>query len=393
MSETTPSSDFDQLTSRVDHDDVGGAFEWLVEHFRQEKKYTDLFEARKMLARHRLGLPLLYSDAADSVDESQQLQLETELLDACREVGTGLVETGDLQTAWMYLQPLADREYLRKLFEAVPVDEENIDALIEICLGQGVAPEHGYRLVMEHHGTCNSITLFDTQISAMAPEVRSRLAEMLVDHVYGELTENVRRHIAQHETSAPETARLPELIEGRPWLFEGGGHHLDVTHLASAVRIGRHARSERSLRRALELCQYGLQLSEDFQFPGHPPFEDTFRDHLRYYQVLLGIDVEQGLEHFRQKAAAVDMYQSGTAPMETLIYLLAQADRRDEAIRLSIEHLSDQTYLQGIAPRVFEIATEPSQNRLLKEHYRQKGDVLGYAVSCLRERNPDLFKT
>ena len=393
MSETTSPPDFEHIMSQVDRDDVGGALEWLVEHFRQEKKYTDLFEARKMLARQRLGLPLLYSDSPDSLDEARQLQLETELLDACREVGTGLVEEGDLQTAWMYLQPLGDREYLKKLFECVPVDDENIDALIEICLGQGVAPEHGYQLVLEHHGTCNSITLFDTQISAMAPDVRGRLAEMLVDHVYIELSGNVRRHIEQQETSAPETNALRELIDGRPWLFEGGGHHLDVTHLASAVRIGRHAKSERSLRQALDLCQYGLRLSEDFQFPGHSPFEDTYRDHQQYYQVLLGIEVEQGLEHFRQKAASVDMYQSGTAPMETLVYLLTRTNRRDEAIRLSIEHLSDQTCLQGIAPRVFDIATEPSQNRLLKEHYREKGDVLGYAVSSLRERNPDLFQT
>ena len=116
-----------------------------------------------MRVRRQLGLSVLYQETPDELDGDQQRQLEDGLLAACREVGTLLVKSGELQQGWMYLQPVGDRTLNEKLIRSIPITDDNIDALIETSVSQGAAPEYGYELLLKHYGTCNGITTFDTQ--------------------------------------------------------------------------------------------------------------------------------------------------------------------------------------------------------------------------------------
>ena len=375
---------FEQVTQMVTDDGPSKTIDYLINRFRQEEKYFELFEMLKIQIRHDLELPLMLDEQQPALDDEKNQLMEDRLLKACREVGSALVRKGRLQDGWMYLQPIGDRAYLRQLFEAVQVDDENADVLIDICLGQGIAPEIGYQLVLSNHGTCNAITVFDSQCAALPHPDRSRLAEMLVKHIYDELSENVLRHISENEQEPPSEGGLAEWIASRDWLFSSGGHHMDVTHLASAVRIGRFSTETTILEKCHELCQYGSQLADDFQFESSPPFENTYQDHRIFYETLLGINVDKGLQHFQNKAFAEPIEQVGTGPVEFYVDLLVRINKRHDALTIAINHLADAEPLMGIAPRVFEIAQSNQDYQLLMEHFKTRDDLMGYSLCALQ---------
>ena len=386
---TSDSDPFDQITSIASDQGPSTAISFLADRFRDEHRYPELFEILKIKIRQELGLPILFSDQTSDLSKEKNRLLEEGLLEACREVGSALVQRGQLHDGWMYLQPIGDQPYLKKLFESVEANEDNTDILIDICLGQGVAPEVGYGLILSAHGTCNSITVFDTQCVALPNESRSRLAAMLINHIYSELSENVLRHIEENENAIPTSGGLGQWLDSRDWMFSAGGHHMDVTHLASAVRIGRFCTDSQAIQRCHELCQYGAKLSEDFQFESQVPFENTYLDHGIYFETLLGNNLEAGLEHFRVKAFSEPLETVGTAPLETYVDLLTRVGKNQDAIRVSIKHLSNNEQLMGIAPRVFDIAKSAEDHQVLMKHFRDQDDLLGFSICTLHACSND----
>ena len=164
---------------------------------------------------------------------------------------------------------------------------------------------------------------------------------------------------------------------------------MDVTHLASAVRIGRFSANPESFQRCHELCQYGAKLADDFQFESPPPFENTYLDHRIFFEVLLGINIEDGVQHFRNKAFSEPIETAGTGPVESYVDLLVRAGKNREALKVAIEHLADAEPLLGIAPRVFEMAQSAQDYQLLMEHFLAKGDLMGYAICALQSQSSD----
>src|ERR687883_174915 len=101
-------SEFDEL-QQASTRGVAAVLERLVEQLRAQKQYHELFEALKMQVRHRLGLPLTYSETPDSLDDDRRNQLEEGLIGACREAGTLLLKAGKIREGWMYLRPVGDK--------------------------------------------------------------------------------------------------------------------------------------------------------------------------------------------------------------------------------------------------------------------------------------------
>lgn len=377
---------YKRLESLTNESGIKSALEFLANHFREGKQPHQLFEVLKMQSRHELGLPLLYGHAAEQLDEDQQKKLEDGLLAACREVGIALIENGNLQQGWMYLQPVGDRDLVSRLFTDIEVTEENSEELIEVTLTQGAAPEIGYGLLMDRFGTCNAITTFDSQLVQLDKPIRKRLAAQLAGHLYSELVENVANHIEEKEGKRPEEKSLAGLQATRQWLTEGGGHHVDTTHLASVMRIGQIVEDPETLGMLLEMAQYGAGLASDFQYEGYPPFKNTYESHQLFYQALLGENIDQAVRYFDDQAKNVDQDQHGTAAIETLIDLLARVGRNEQAIDVSTEMLLGQGETLGIAPGVFEIARTQSEFQQLMDYYRKKDDLLGYAIGMLRSK-------
>ncbi len=375
---------FDQLTRIAKESGVEKTLDFMEHRFRTEQEYYKLFEVLKMRCRYRLGLPLIYSRQPDALSPQQQTQLEDALISACREVGTLLIKDGRIQEGWMYLQPVGDRELSEKLLSAVEVNEDNVDTLIEIAVSQGAAPALGYELLLKHYGTCNAITTFDTQAMRFDRSVQQAMAQRLLRHLYDELRDNLRHAIQAENKSVAEAASLAEMLHEHPWLTAGGGHHIDTTHLASAMRIARSVDHPDDLQKALELADYGSQLHQDFQYPSPPPFEDTYLDHRLFYRGLLGQGVDETLAHFRDKCESTDTEQYGPVAIETLVDFLVRCGRNTEAIEVLTGQLLGKFESMGIAPQVFDIARSDEQLQIVSDFYRDQDDLLGFAIGVLK---------
>lgn len=350
----------------------------------------ELFEAIKMRVRHQLGLPLISHENEPSRPEEVERQLELGLLDACREAGTMLIQDGRIAEGWMYLRPTGDSELARRLISETEITENNYDEMIQVLLHEGIDVARGYKAVLDHQGTCNSITLYEQSLSGRSKRDRRAAAGCLLEHLYGELSANVRGDIARREAPAEDDETLGGMLEKRRWICADGGYHLDTTHLASTVRIAAILGDPSQLRKAQELTQYGRRLHHQFQYPGEEPFVDFYPAYSTYFSILLGENVEAGLKVFQRKARATDAAQHGTAALETYVDLLDRIGRHQEAIEAAIELVPDEVPSQRIVPMLLEIAGRDEQEgggyNAILQYCQKHSDLLGY-VAVLHAAN------
>lgn len=383
---------FSAISSR--HDQPSEMISAMIDHFRQTRQPAELFEALKMSVRHRVGLPLIAAEHEESRPEDIERQLESGLINACREAGTMLLEDGKVREGWMYLRPTGDLPLARRLLADIAIDDDNYDDMVQILVHEGVDVGRGFQAVLDHQGTCNSITLYEQTLVQRSKSDRRAAASRLLDHFYGELTELVRGEIARREAPAGDEETLAEMLEKRAWILGEGGYHLDTTHLAATVRIASVLDRPEQWRKAWELTQYGRRLNRQFQYPGEEPFVDFYPAYAAFYATLLGEQVDAGLRLFERRARAVDPVQHGTAAIETYVDLLDRLGRAREAVEAAIELIPDDVPPQRIVPLLLEIASrEPAENATAEDSAygpildfsRRREDVLGY-VAALHAR-------
>jgi hypothetical protein len=381
---TTETDIFDLLDQK--RDDSSEMLDRMVEHFRRSRQPMELFEALKMRTRCRLALPLVTSEDEPVRPEDVERQLEVGLLDACREAGTMLIEEGRVAEGWMYLRPTGDTELARQLIGRVDISEDNYDEMIQVLLHEGIDVGRGFQAVIDHQGTCNSITLYEQSLATRGKPDRKAAASRLLDHLYDELISLVRADVASRESPAGEDETLSEMIEKRRWILEDGGYHLDTTHLSSTVRIAALLDDPVQLKKAWELTQYGRRLHHQFQYPGEEPFVDFYPAHAAYFSILLGDHVEAGLKMFERKASSVDAAAQGTAAIETYVDLLDRVGRPTEAVEAAIELVPDELPPQRIVPLLLEIAGRAKAKgdlaafEAILNYCKKHNDVLGYAA-------------
>jgi len=332
-------------------------------------------------------LPISTNDAGDNVE-----QLEKCLLEACKEVGTLLFRAGRPDEGWAYLQPVGDQALAKRLLMEIPVTHENQDLIIDLGLGQGIAPAYAFEIMLKAFGTCDAITAIDMRANqgGLAPSDLRSIAEILLESFYDDLLTNVRKDVAerngQGETTT-ETATLGELLDHNAWLVSESGLHVDTSHLNSVVRIARNVGDEKHFRMAKELCQYGQRLADEFKYSGDPPFEIPYVDHERYFGGLLNEHVDDVVQHFQGKLDRSDA-ANRTLVAEQFVALLVRLGRSEAAVDLYLSHLAgEQTW--GIAPSVHEIADSPELKQRLVNHFQASDDLLGFAISKLQlEQKP-----
>lgn len=367
--------------------DPSDAVAQMVHFFRDQRRPLELFEALKMQVRHRLGLPLIAPEDEPRMADDVDRQIESGLLEACREVGEMMVSLGRIREGWMYLRPTGDVAHAAKLINEIEATEENSEELIQVLLHEGVDVGRGYQLLIERNGTCNSITAYEQQITTRGKRDRQAAARKLLDHFYGELCEAIRGDIARNEAPAGPDETLGEMLQKRAWLVTNGGYHLDTTHLSSTIRIARVLDDAPSLQRAFELTQYGRRLNHQFQYPGDEPFVDFYPSHSAYFNILLGRDVELGLDLFHRKANAADTAKVGTAPMEVYVDLLDRCGRPEAAINAALKLVPDSVPPQRIVPLLLELADRCGNYQPILDYCQKKEDILGYtAVSVAAEK-------
>jgi hypothetical protein len=268
----------------------------------------------------------------------------------------------------------------------VDVDEDNLEEIVEVTLHEGVDPVRGFGLVLEHFGTCNSITTFESSMHQHSRDVQAAAAGLLVEHLHEELLATVKADIARQEGTEPQENTLRELLADRDWLFAEGAYHIDTTHLSSTVRFARLLDDERLLRLALDLTEYGRRLTEQFQYQGDEPFSDHYPTHALYFQALLGENVDEALDYFRGQAETVDLDEIGTIAVEVYIELLDRMGRSADAINAMLTMLPSDRRTLGIAPTLFELSRRAGAFDRAADFYLQHENLLGYATCLLSAR-------
>ncbi len=292
---------FDELAEAYRQEGTAVTLRRLADHLRQQKRYHELFETLKLNVRERLGLPLLYTELGEDLEPDRREALEQGLIDACREVGQLLLNEGRLRDSWHYLRAVGDRAMVGEALARMEPPDDHLDEYLELCIHEGLDLERGFRTMLEHYGTCNSITTFDSTMYGRPRSERALGAALLVAHLHTELRANVRAHIEREEGAVPADDELTSWIATRPWLFAEGTYHTDTTHLASVVRFARDLDEPDVLRRALDLAHYGQRLDPSLQYPGDEPFEDLHATSARFFSALLDDSRDEHLAYFRER--------------------------------------------------------------------------------------------
>ena len=378
MNETT----FKEFERRLLADGTDAAIEMLRKQFESDGDYFQLFEVLKLRCRHRLGLPLLPTSTNDAGDQLDQL--ESGLLEACREVGTLLFRAGKPDEGWVYLQPVGDQELAKSLLMEVPVTQENQDLIIDLGLGQNIAPAHAFEIMLNAYGTCNAITTIDVRANqgGFSAGDLEAIAEILLRYFYEDLLTSVRKEVTHRNEAADTNSTLGELLDQHPWLVTETGHHVDATHLNSIMRIARCVQSREHFQMAKDLCRYGQRLADDFKYAGDPPFESTYEDHELFFSGLLNEDAAAAIEHFEKKLAQCEGFEK-TNVAEVFGDWLVRIGRNDLAFEVALRHIVGKETM-GLAPSVVEIANTPALKQRLGEHFQTTGDLLGYAICKLQ---------
>lgn len=374
---------FEQFRQQIEQSGMESAIERLIEYFRDEKQHFQLFEMYKMRARTRLGLPLLFPGTPENLTEEQRDQLENALIEACGDVGRLLLDEGQIREGWYYLRPVGDKEPVIEALRQAEVDEENLEDLIEVALYEGVAPEIGFRWMLDHYGTCNAVTTYEQQLAGLPPLAQQPMAALLLDHVYDELLATVTADVSQQEGRDPAETGLSAIIASRDWLFANSAFHIDTSHLAATVRFARVLRDEAHLRKALELVDYGSRLDPAFQYEQAPPFTELYPSHAVYFRTLLGEDTEAGLNYFREKAEASDIRREGSLAVETYVELLSRLGRHQDALDAALRLIPSGIHTIGVAPSLLELSEKANDFERLAQHSQKQGDVLGYATALM----------
>ncbi len=382
---STLTAEFDQLQQTLASAGIGPALALLTQQLREKKQYHELFEALKMHARHRIGLPVMYGESGDDLEPGQRTKLEDGLLEACREVGLLLLEAGRIREGWMYLRPTGEKKEAAAILRRIEPDEDNLDELVEVALQEGVDTKLGYQLVLDRFGTCNAITTFESQLHSRSRGEQKDAAALLVKHVHKELMSSVNADIARQEGNAPAEKTLHGLVADREWLFNNGSYHIDTTHLASTVRFARILDDPEYLRLAVDLTEYGRRLSSPFQYQGDEPFADIYPSHGLYLQALLGENVDEALAYFRAKAESLDIADVGPIVVEVYIDLLARLGRFAEAIDATIEMIPPGTRTYGHAPSLLELSRKAGSFDRYIELCKEHDDLLGFATGIVHE--------
>ncbi len=258
--------------------------------------------------------------------------------------------------------------------------------MIHIALEERVHPRKGLELLIAQHGICRAITYFE-QFPNL--EDREECLKLLVRTLHAELVANLKSAIERRENSAPATTGIPELIRDRDWLFGELDAYVDTSHVANVIRLAPDLEDRDAIRLALELCDYGAQLSPRFRLRGEPPFIDIYRDHAIYLRALLAVDLDAAIEYFKAKIAAHDDPMLRARCAQVLVGLLLRHQRYGEAVEISLEHLRDVPANQLAGPTLFHAL--PARGRL--QTSEGIGSRAGRLSHLRRRRNPELTVT
>ncbi len=380
-------SDFSAVRALVTAGEVEGALDRLVSSSRREGRFAELFEARKLQLRSRLGLPLWSNPSPHGAgfDRQSERELEEGLLVICQEVGELLLDAGHIRDAWVYLRALHDTTWIADKLRTMKIADEQVDDVIQVAFGEGVDPSMGFALLLRHHGTCQAITTLSGYFPALSESDRRATGQLLVAHLTTELLGSLREQVRRSGQPVSSSLGVHDTLAAFPTLLAEGNPHVDVSHLSATLRMAQSVTDHNCLADAETLADYGSRLDAQWQVTGESPFTDVFGSYRLFYRALLGRDVREGIDYFRSRAESTDIATDGTLAAEVYIELLARCGQSEAAIRESRRLLPAGTPTTGNGPSLWQLCERTGDFSSLVEQTEAAGDLLGFTAALLKQ--------
>jgi hypothetical protein len=380
-------SSFAQLQDQLQSGGSTAVFETLAGILREQKDYHKLFDALCARKKHELGAPLHRPTAFDDVPADKRDEFEDAYMNAAREVGQLLLADKKLAQAWIYFHAIRETQPVRDAIEAAPLPRdanEESEELIDLGFYKLVHPLKGMQVMLRTHGTCSTITSLDQQFQNLSPEQRSACAALLVKSLHADLLLSLQHEVKKRMPFAPPAGTLRELIAGREWLFADNNYHIDVSHLNSTVRFARSLKSGTAeLKLALDLAEYGSQLSPQFQYAGEPPFTEFYPAHIQFFKFLLGEDRDTALAYFQRQLESEPDAPDQALIAYVMVDLLARTEQLDKAIPLAEKYLvgADPDFAAAFA----ELCQQAGRFDMLLKSAEARGDLVTYAAALVQK--------
>jgi hypothetical protein len=370
---------FDLIDQALRSGGPDAGLDFLTSKVLEDRNYPLLFEVRLLKKRHQLGLPLIQVDDGAAMPPEIRREYDQAFIDTAREVGGLFLADGNIQRAWPYFRAIGETAPIAAAIDKLEY-QEGMEPIIEIAFMERVHPYKGFEMILSHYGACRAITSFG---QFPCREGRDESLRLLVRTLHAELVERLKRVITGVEGQTPETDSVPALIASRDWMFEDGSSYIDTSHVISVVRFSLDLQDKETLALAEELTDYGARLKSPYQERSEPPFDDFYVDHGLYFRALQGKDVDAAIAHFRKKMDDNDPVETGNAPAQTLVGLLARLDRYSEAIEVSQSHLADANPSELSCPSVIQLCFLAGDYDRLGTVARARGDLLNYTAQAL----------
>lgn len=372
---------FDEIDQAAD--DPRRMFEIVTRQLVEAGELHGLFDLRLIQRRHELGLPPTTRALPTALSDELTSKLEHAYLDACREVGRLFLERSDPVSAWRYYRPTGERKPIRDwLARAVP-DEDKADQLIELALHEGIDPERGYAWLVARRGTCQAISELEAMQALLPIDDQKACAAVLVRQLHTELISNLLSHLQQRGESVGEANSAQSLLTTWPQLTEDGHFHVDTSHLATTVRFARLLTEPTILEKVLDLAEYGLQLSDDYHYPGEPPFEKLYSSHRLLFRATLGYGVEEALEYFGNRAHQSTDDLQNTVSIETYLILLQRTGNSKRALDEYTSLVPKDCELSAHAPDLLTLAQETDCWQQYFDICQSRNDIVGFTLGKL----------
>jgi hypothetical protein len=365
----------------------GAAIDELQRALETRGELHRLFDAILLKKKFEMGLPLSRPTSFDSVPEERQAEFEEAYIAAARRVGAAFLAENNIPQAWIYLRTIREPQGVAQALDRIVVDNglpENVDDLITVALYERAHPVKGLELMLQSRGTCNTISAFDQAVPQISAEERIRGAELLVRHLYGELLQSVCRDIERRGEATFTGKTLREAMAGRDWLFDDGNYHVDVSHLGSVVRFARFLTPESpELQTVLQLTEYGMRLSPQFQFPGDPPFDAYYPAHLHFFRILADDQRDAAVAYFHERLQTTADAEDRRLIAYVLVDLLVRIGAKNEAVAVAKDFLSDLDESSGFS--FAQLCEEAERMDVYRETAQGKGDLVGFTAALLRD--------
>ena len=349
-----------------------------------------LFDALLLRWKHQHGLPLLQPTSMNDVPRELRTEFEQVYIEAARETGQKLLDTGKIADAWMYFRAINEPEPVTAAIEAFPIPEEmneELEELLQLALYQRIHPPKGVELMLQTHGMCNTVTALDQLYLEIRPKDRTACAKLMVEQLYADVVRSVRYEVSQRTPMLAPDLPLRELIAGRLWLFEDDNYHIDVSHLNAVVRFARALEEEQTetLDQAIQLAEYGTHLAPQLQYPGEPPFDMYYEAHQHYFQIVSGTQREESLAFFRQRLEEADEPQDRELIAYVLVDLMMRIKDFAGAVSVAETYLNNVHEQSGFS---FVTLCEDTQDMTaLQRHARKVNNPVLYLAAHLQQGN------